>query len=89
MSRQLNLSVCEEDILRIGHTWFNEDGNLSIVAGSETACIESILLRNILLCFGDGYVITDEEDFENEVGDVDILFRTNLPYDRIEDVARD
>lgn len=85
----MNLSVCEEDILRIGYTWFNEDGNLSIVAGSETAGIESILLRNILLCFGDGYVITDEEDFENEVGDVDILFRTNLPYDRIEDVARD
>lgn len=89
MSRQLNLTVSGKDILHIGHTWFNEEGNLSIIAGSETACIESILLRNILLCFGEGYVITDEEDFESEDGDVDILFRTNLPYDRIEDVARD
>jgi hypothetical protein len=45
-------------------------------------------LRNILLCFGDGYVITDEEDFEWENGD-DILFRTNLPYERFEEVAKD
>lgn len=72
----MNLSMCGKDILRIGHTWFNEEGNLSI------------LLRNILLCFGDGNVITDEEDFEWENGD-DILFRTNLPYERFEEVAKD
>ena len=84
----MNLTVCGKDILLIGHTWFNEEGNLSIVAGIETAGIESILLRNILLCFGDGYVITDEKDYEREDGNVDILFRTNLPYDRFEEVAK-
>ena len=88
MGRQLNLTVCEEDILRIGHTWFNEEGNLSIVACTETAGIESILLRNILLCFGDGYVIMDEEDFEWENGDIGILFKTSLPYERFEEVSR-
>lgn len=46
-------------------------------------------MRNILLCFGDEYVITDEEDYECEDGDVDILFKTNLPFERFEEVARD
>jgi len=63
----LNLTVCGKDILSIGHTRFNDEGRLSIVAGSETAGVESILMRNILLCFGDGYSITDEDDYENSI----------------------
>ena len=87
----MNLTVYEKDLLSIGHTWFNDGGRLSILAGGETAGVESILLRSILLCFGYEYVITDEEDYECEDRDVDvdILFKTNLPYERFEEVARD
>lgn len=89
MSKQLSLKLCKKDILRIGHTLFNDEGYLSIVAGTATAGVESILLRNILLCFGDGFIITDEEDYECEDGDIGILFRTSLPYEMFEEVERD
>ena len=89
MERQLHITVCRKDILRIGHTWFNEDGKLSVIAGAETAGVESILLRNILLCFGDGYAVTDEVDYEWENGELGILLRTSLPYELFEEVAKD
>lgn len=89
MDRQMNLTVCGKDILRIGNTWFNEDGKLSVIADAETAGVESILLRNILLCFGDGYAITDEVDYEWENGELGILLRTSLPYELFEEVAKD
>ena len=89
MDRQLNLTVCGKDILRIGHTWFNDGGRLSVIARAETAGVESILLRNILRCFGDGYVITGEEDYECGNGDMDVLLRTSLPYELFEEAARD
>ena len=84
MMTSTNVMVSEKDIRNIGHTQFKDDsGMLSIICNVETANIEEILLRSILTCFGNEYVITNNEDFiwtdveGKEV--IDILFRTNLP----------
>ena len=68
--------VCKEDINQIGIQAYVENGNMVFVCSGETCHIESILLRNILRCFGD-YKIVNEIDYyeENELG-----FETNLPY---------
>ena len=89
IDKQLNLTVCGKDILRIGHTWFNDGGRLSVIARAETAGVESILLRNIFRYFGDGYLITGEEDYECGNGDMDVLLRTSLPYVLFEEAALD
>ena len=78
------IQVEKEDISKIGHTWYNEDGFLAITCDCETANIEEILLRNVLKCFGEEYHIVRSEDFiwQNNDDDVyEIEFITNLPYE--------
>jgi len=59
----MNIEVQKEDINRIGNTSFcGDDGNLCIISNSDVSNIEYILLRNILKCFGD-YKIVSEEDY--------------------------
>ena len=82
-----NVYVTANDIDKIGNTHFKdtETGYLSIICDINTVDIEKILLRSILKCFGEQYVITDIEDYfwtdvdGNEVRD--ILIKTNLPGD--------
>lgn len=81
----MNLNVKKEDIKKIGHTCYNENGSLAIICDGETSNIEAILLRSILKCFGDEYKVIKSED--HIWGDIngeeiyDILFVTNLPYE--------
>ena len=75
------MKVFKTDLRKIGHTMFPKNGLLTIVCNLETANIEEILLREILLEFGN-YHITDSEDFEWEMDGVEnIIFYTNLPWD--------
>ena len=75
----MNLEVVKEDIKRIGHTAYNEDGNTAIICSGDTYNLEMILLRNILKCFGD-YKILSEEDYDG-YGEDDILVITDLPFE--------
>ena len=69
----------KQDISRIGFDYIErENGNLEILSNTRESGIEEILLRNILLEFGN-YRITEYTDYEDE----DNLLHgyvTNLPY---------
>ena len=85
----MNIEVTKEDIKRIGYACYNEDGFLAIMCDGNTCNIEDILLRSILKCFGDEYKVIKREDYiwENEEDGeevYDILFITNLPYEKYE-----
>lgn len=89
----MELTVERQDIINVGHTWYEEDGMLAVVCHVETSGIEKILLRNILCCFGD-YRIVDTFDLCNEDEDgveiedgSDIVFVTDLPYARFKEMA--
>lgn len=78
----MNVEVRKEDIEYIGHTVFKgDDGNLIIICSVNSANIEQILLRTILKCFGDEYMVVSEYDV-----DEDIAFITNLPYSVYEEI---
>lgn len=70
------MNLYREDILLIGdYAILNEDGNLELFAYNPGANSDEILLREILLTFGD-YRIIDVKHY----GDAK-CFRTNLPID--------
>ena len=86
--KNMEVTVTKTDILNIGHTAFNENGNTAIVCKVDCSGIEEILLRSILKCYGEEYAIIDEydswdEDENDEIvkGTEDIVFVTNLPYE--------
>ena len=73
--------LLKEDLKKIGHTMYGgeDDKFLHILCNIETANIEEILLRNILLLFGD-YKITAVEDFVWNNGKTNIEFITDFPW---------
>lgn len=73
----MTLEVNKSDITRIGHTCYGKNGFLEILCEANTANIEEILLRNILKCFGEDYMITGTGD----EGMDSVSFLTNLPYE--------
>ena len=79
----MNIEVTKEDIKKIGYACYNEGGFLAIVCHDDTTEIEEILLRSILMCFGDEYKVIDVKDYVlNEVDEVyDGMIITNLPYE--------
>ena len=78
----------KQDISRIGFDYIErENGNLEILSKTRESGIEEILLRNILLEFGN-YRITEYTDYEDE----DNLLHgyvTNLPYKLYENAYDD
>lgn len=80
--KKVFIEVDKSDIMNIGHTAFNENGNLSIICKLEKSNFEKSLLRNILKCFGEQYKIVNTRDFDGYNQD-DIVFETNLPYSNI------
>ena len=57
-----------------------------IIADGDTSLIESIMLRNILKCFGEQYRIIEELDVPKDMDDADpwdtdLEFVTNLPWE--------
>jgi len=78
----------KQDISRIGFDYIErENGNLEILSNTRESGIEEILLRNILLEFGN-YRITEYTDYEDE----DNLLHgyvTNLPYKLYENAYDD
>jgi len=74
------MNLYKEDLKKIGSVMFENNNNLVIVSDIELASIESILLREILLLFGD-YKIMEENDYTWENDEDGIEFVTNLPYD--------
>lgn len=96
----MNIEVQKEDIKRIGNTIFcGDDGNLCIISDSDISQIEYILLRNILKCFGDYKIIseedyvwdsgTDDEEGEIDWDNIDILFVTDMPYSLYQELDKE
>ena len=76
-----NMNVYKKDLSNIGHTMFEENGNLVILSECKLANIEEILLREILKLFN--YKIIDAIDSIIDIDDVnswDIKFITNMPF---------
>ena len=86
----MNIQVEQKDINKIGYACYNEGGFLAIMCDGDTCNIEEILLRSILKCFGDEYKVVKAEDdiWETFKGEeiYDILFVTNLPYEKFEKI---
>lgn len=76
----MKMQVNKSDILRIGHTAFKYEGNVSFYCYSITADIEEMLLRNILKCFGD-YRITGRIDYLRGKGCDEYQLETDLPWE--------
>lgn len=78
----------KQDISRIGFDYIETDkGNLEILSISPEYGIEEILLRNILLEFGN-YRITEYTDYVDE-DNVLHGYVTNLPYTLYEGANED
>lgn len=80
------MNLQKQDLHKIGHTITpTKEGGTSFICSPDTCRIESILLREILLLFGD-YKIISEDDFiwDNGVCDWEII--TNLPYEIYMDI---
>lgn len=75
------MNLYKTDLKKIGGTCSkNEQNNLIIISDIVLSNIEEILLREILLLFGD-YRILESNDFKWDNGDICIEFVTNLPYE--------
>lgn len=70
----------KQDLKDLGHTAYESPlGDTVIVSDGNYLGIERIILRNVLLQFGD-YAIVDEGDVLNTDGTCDWEFVTNLPW---------
>lgn len=77
----------KEDLEDLGHTGYpNENGNLVIVSDGTYLGIERIMLRNILLLFGDYEIVAEDEVMINDDGDCNWEFITNLPWSKYEEL---
>ena len=85
----MNIEVEKKDILDIGCVNYNIDGVFVICCDPNTDHIERILLRSILKCFGEQYIITRVDECLLDDDDEYIMFTTNLPYEMFEEVHRD
>lgn len=75
------MNLQKQDLKRIGATVTpTESGGTSFICSTHTCCIEAILLREILLLFGD-YKIISEDDFIWDCGECDWEIITDLPYE--------
>ena len=79
------LELQKEDIKKLGHTTFQEDGLTSFAfdAADEAFCIYEIFMRNILKDISPDYKILDIVGFSEKDDDeiTDLVIRTNLPWD--------
>lgn len=82
------MKLYKSDLGKIGHTAYSPDeydNFLVVVCDGRTANIEEILLRNILLLWGD-YEITDTFESEGVNEECcDVEFVTNLPWKEYQD----
>lgn len=81
-----NIKVCKQDILYIGYKAFEKGGFLHILTVLETVGSDRIILRAILICFGN-YQIVDIVEYEGEDAlDNDAEIITNLPWEMYEEI---
>lgn len=76
----MQMTLYKSDLWKMGHTFYQEDGNLHIICDITTCNIEEIFIRNILTLFGNDYKIVEVSDFEDENGNFSIEYVTNLPF---------
>ena len=80
------LCVESEDLLLIADQLIDHDGFVELICKDELSDLTSVLLRNILKCFGPQYEIIDEYDAEDEfAGNIALL--TNLPFDELAELS--
>ena len=70
--------VSPQDIVKWGHTIYNENGFTSFVLDIDDWGWNSILLNCNLMCFGD-FKITGHYEYKQ-----DVILSTNLPWSLIE-----
>ena len=80
----MNTEVKKEDLSHIGRARYNDNGNTAFVCPLKTAHMDSMLLKNILQCFGNEYRIIDsyerlDDDTDFHIGPYKV-FITNLPW---------
>lgn len=79
-----NVIVEKTDLCKLGHTMYEENGNLVILCNFTLANITEILLRSVLTCFGNEYKIVSSNDFyqegDEEFNPSSVQFKTNLPF---------
>ena len=80
------VEVYKEDIISIGYDAANVNGNLVISCSPHTAHIEFMLLRGVLKCYGEQYVVLDIKALPDGNGSFDLCFVTNLPYSSFESI---
>lgn len=73
----------KEDLLHIGGSAYQEDGNCVFVFYEEDSAygVERIILRNLLKLFGEDYVILSEKEYADERERLSMHVFTNLPWD--------
>ena len=79
----MEIQVEKEDILLIGHTAYEDDGNVTIICDTRYSGFSYLFLKNILKCFGPYEIIDSYEKFTDEqdlLSVTDRVFRTNLPF---------
>jgi len=80
----MTLEIQKEDIKKLGHTTFQENGLTSFLFNidDETFWIQEIFLRNILKDISPDYKISSINDFADNEGNItDIIIHTNLPWE--------
>lgn len=81
-----NVVVEFDDIEKIGHTMFSENGKLAILCDVRMARIEHILLRNILSI--KGYSVVSVDDFVWNNGEVDVQFTTDMDWSEYRQIVK-
>lgn len=81
-----NIKVCKQDILFIGYKAFEKGGFLHILTVLETVGSDRIILRAILVCFGNYQVIDIVEYDGDDALDNDAEIITNLPWEMYKEI---
>ncbi len=80
----MSIKLLKSDIHRIGDTVYqNDKGNCVFVfdGNLDAFGIQYIILRSLLLLFGDDYRIVSEDEYWDEKDQVSIYLFTNLPWE--------
>jgi len=83
------MKVIKSDLEKIGYqTYPNDNGTTNFICDVNTANIEEILLRNILELF-DSEILSAVDFFTgNDDEQIDIEFRTNLPWETYQSINK-
>ena len=81
------------DIINIGGTIFNENGNTAFVCGMDSASVEKLFLIELLAKINPDYKIIEYYEMDMmpdpEISPDSAVYVTNLPYDEYERIMQE